>query len=834
MSLIVALLAVAAIIAFAFGDSVEGLAITAVILINGAIGFITELKAVRSMEALRRMGVTTAVVRRTGQTREIKAEEIVPGDVVILDAGDAVTADLRLLEASKLQMNESALTGESTPVSKQADTIAEASPLPDRNNMVFKGTFVTRGSGSGLAVRTGMETELGQISSLVEEAAQEQRTPLEKRLDRLGRHLVWVTLAITAVVAVLGIARGKEVLLMIETGVALAVAAIPEGLPIVATIALARGMMRMARRKALIRRLGAVETLGATNVIFTDKTGTLTENRMTVTRMVLASGEVSFDLDNDTEAETPSIHEFHDKAPSASRDLLREALEIGVLCNNASFEEDGDSDAVGDPMEVALLAAGARREISREELIEEYPEVREEAFDPDVKMMATFHKQNSDYRVAVKGAPEAILERSTRIRTDDGESVLNDEQREWWLEQTADMAGDGLRVLALAAKTVEDSAAEPYEDLILLSLVGIKDPPRSDVPDAIEACRHAGIQVVMVTGDQPVTARSIGRETRLTDDDSPKVVLGKELGDDRLSRDDTDAKIFARVSPKQKLALIDAYQKDGAIVAMTGDGVNDAPALEKADIGIAMGQRGTQVAREAADMILQDDAFPTIVAAVEQGRVIFSNIRKFVVYLLSCNVSEVAVVGIASVAGAPLPVLPLQILFLNLVTDVFPALALGVGEGSKEVMQQPPRDPKEPVLPGRHWWAIVGYAITIAVAVLGALVLALTWLEFEKDRAVTVSFLTLALAQLWHVLNMRDKEASLFRNDITSNRFVWGALILCIGLLAVAVYVPTLAEIIKVKNPGSEGLLLASAMSIIPLVAGLTVHVIRRSLSNQK
>jgi Ca2+-transporting ATPase len=826
-SLIVALLAVGAIISFIFGEWVDGIAIVVVILINAAIGFITELRAVRSMEALREMGSVSARVRRDGGVQEVQAEELVPGDIVLLEGGDVVTADLRLIEASRLQANESALTGESVPVIKQVDSLEDEVPVAERSNMLFKGTAVTRGAGEGVVVATGMDTELGQISSLVEEA-EEESTPLEERIDQLGRKLVWLTLGVIVLVAVAGVLRGKEILLMIETAVALAVAAVPEGLPIVATIALARGMMRMAERNALINRLAAVETLGGTNVICTDKTGTLTENQMTVTRLFLDSGEIEVSGEG-LEREGEFIKE--EESLKLSEDgLLRRVLEVGVLCNNASFSKAGQ--ALGDPVEVALLVAGVKADIHRDDLLERAPEEREEAFDPDLKMMATSHHEDDRYRVAVKGAPEAVLNACSQISTNEGERELSQEVHEAWLKHNQQLAEEGLRVLAIAEKWVASVDSEPYENLTFLGLAGMIDPPREEVRPAVTACREAGIQVTMVTGDQPITARNVGLAVGLTEDNQDSIIHGRDLKSpnqlgQKERRKILQSPILARVSPEQKLDLIALHQENSSIVAMTGDGVNDAPALKKADIGIAMGQRGTQVAREAADMVLKDDAFSTIVVAVEQGRVIFDNIRKFVLYLISCNVSEIAVVFLASLINAPLPIRPLQILFLNLVTDVFPALALGVGEGDPAVMKRPPRDPEEPILTRGHWSTIGAYGLIITISVLAALGLAFNWLGMKEEQAVTVSFLTLAFAQLWHVFNMRDKNSNILRNEVTGNRYVWAALALCTVLLLAAVYIPVLADVLGVVDPGLKGWALVLVMSLVPLAAGQILKLVR-------
>ncbi len=821
-SLIVVLLGAAALVSFAFGDLIEAVAIVVVIFLNTAIGFMMEIRAVRSMEALRRLVEVNARVRRDSRIQEIPADELVPGDIVLLEAGDLVPSDIRLADASKLQADESSLTGESIPVSKQSEPVADDTPLAERSNMVHMGTAVTRGSGEGVVVATGINSEIGQIASLVEEA-KEETSPLERRLERLGRNLIWATLSITAIVAILGVLRGKDLFLMIETAIALAVAAIPEGLPIVATIALARGMLRMARRNALINRLSAVETLGSTNVICTDKTGTLTENRMTVTKIEAESGEYEVTGD-ESGSEGEFIFNRKIVDPLGEK-VIREILEVGVLCNNASLSKGREKKALGEPLELSLLVAGAKAGIYRDEILKTAPEVKEEAFDPSLNMMATFHKANGRFRVAVKGAPESVLDVSTSVFSSGGNIGLSPELRKRWLERSAELAEEGFRMLALATKVVCDETVNPYDDLTFLGLACLLDPPRSDVRESILQCRESGIRVVMVTGDHPSTARNIALAVGLIDRDDVEVLHGKDLkGPDRLSDAERqlvlDSILLARVNPRQKLDLIEIHQKSGSIVGMTGDGVNDAPALKKADIGIAMGMRGTQVAREAADMVLKDDAFSTIIVAIEQGRVIVGNIRKFVIYLLSCNASEIMVVFLASLAAIPLPILPLQILFLNLVTDVFPALALGVGEGDPYIMKRPPRDPKEPIIGSRHWLQISVYGFIMTLSVLGALLLALKWFNMEVRQAVSVSFLTLAFVQLWHVFNMRDIGSGILKNDITRNIYVWGALSLCILLILCAVYIPSFADVLKIVDPGKKGWILVIVMSVLPLIVG--------------
>jgi len=804
-SLLVALLAAALIAAAVFGEWVEAGAIGAVLVVNALLGFVTELKAARSMEALRKMGGARATVRRDGEAAVVSAADLVPGDVVLVEGGDVVTADLRIVRSSKLQANESTLTGESLPTGKSEQAVPADAPLAERRSMLFKGTIVTRGSAEAVVVGTGMASELGRISQLVEEA-REETTPLEKRLNRLGQGLVWVTLAIATLVAGSGYAAGQDLLLIIETAIALAVAAVPEGLPVIATIALARGMHRMARENALVNRLSAVETLGATSVICTDKTGTLTENRMRVERVVVDRSAA-------------------DGAPAPDDQRLRRALEIAALCNNAELHP-GQPDGVGDPMEVALLAASHDGGVDREALVREQPERREVAFDPDVKMMATVHGSDP-FRVAVKGAPEAVL----------AGCELADDERRGWVTRAEQLANDGLRVLALAEKNTVDLEGDVYQGLDMVGLVALFDPPRAEVRGTIEACRGAGVRVVMVTGDHPVTARNIARATGLVGEgETDTAVLGDEIEPPETSVGAArarllDAAIFARVSPKQKLDLIRLHQAERAIVAMTGDGVNDAPALRKADIGVAMGGRGTAAAREAAAMVLKDDNLATLQIAIAEGRAIFDNIRNFVVYLLSCNISEVLVVALAAAAQLPLPLLPLQILFLNLVTDVFPALALGVGEGADNIMKRPPRAADEPVVAVRHWIAIVAHGAVMTASVLTAFAVALGPLDLSATGAVTVSFLTLAFCQLWHVLNMRREHSGVFVNEITRNRWVWAALALCTFIMLAAVYFAPLANVLHVEPPTASAWGLVAGMSLVPLVVGQLAKVVRTALA---
>lgn len=817
---IIALLAVAAALAFAFQEWIEGTAVVIAIALNAAIGFVTELRAVKSMESLQQLSQTQAKVRREGQVVQVAADELVPGDLVVLEGGDLVAADLRLIEASKLQVDESALTGESLPVSKSIEPVEPDLPLAEQTNRLFKGTAITRGSGEGIVIATGMETELGQISALTQQAGGEQ-TPLEQRLDQLGRRLIWVTLAIALVVAIAGIVQGKDLRLMIETAIALSVAAVPEGLPIVATVALARGMGRMAKQNALISRLSAVETLGSTSVICTDKTGTLTQNRMTVSQVVIDAGTVAVDSSSDA-----SFILGDDPIRPSQHPALDQLLRVAVLCNNAELPAEDDSDAtIGDPMEIALLELGRRADLHRADLRQDLPEAREDAFDPDVKMMATYHRTEDGYWVAVKGAPEAVLACCTHYQTPEGRQPFDAPSRDRWKVRMQETAETGLRVLAFATKSVESAEAKPYQDLTLLGIVGLEDPPRPGVKSSIQACHRAGIRVVMVTGDQAITARNVGQAVGVVSEREADALQGQALRplDDLTSQDKQrlqQVSIFARVSPEQKLNLIALHQNDGAIVAMTGDGVNDAPALKKADIGVAMGQRGTQVAQEAADMVLQDDSFSTIVAAVAQGRAIFRNIRQFTLYLLSGNTGEIMAVALASLVNAPLPLLPLQILYINAVNDVFPALALGLGEGNDAMMQRPPRRGSEPVLTQSHWIGIGLYGVLIAGATLGAFAIALLVWQLDGTEAVTISFMTLAFGRLWHVFNMRSRGTGILHNEVTRNPYIWGALAICTVILLGAVYIPGLSDALGTTGLSWRSWGLVFGASLVPLLLG--------------
>jgi Ca2+-transporting ATPase len=808
-SVVVYLLIAATGISFALGDHVESMAIAAVLAINTAIGFITELRARRAMEALLQFDVSKATVVRTGQLRVIDAATIVPGDIVQLDIGRLVPADARLVETTDLRTDEAALTGESLPVSKRAEEqLEEGTPLADRRNMVYKGTTVAAGTAVAVVTDTGGATEIGRIGTLVG-TIEEARTPLERRLDELGRRLVWLALGIAALVAALGAWQGAPLGLVIKMGIALAVAAVPEALPAVATIALAVGVHRMARRRALVRRLPAVESLGSATVVCTDKTRTLTSGRMTLVRVWTASRDAV----------------LHGEQGTLDARVTA-ALEVGAMASRPQPRVEGHTQAHGDPVEVALLAAAEKAGIDRAALVDERPQEGVVPFSSQRKFMASFHRERSGLIAYVKGAPRRVLEMSASIALENGSQPLDEIGRKRVLDANDAMASQGLRVLCLASGPVANATESAVERLTLVGLVGFADPPADGVKEAIGRLRAAGLRTVMLTGDQRATAAAIGRELNLVTE-GQSIVDGRELDsitDDELGRRLLNVAAFSRITPEHKLRLVAAFQARGDIVAMLGDGVNDAPALRKADIGVAMGIRGTDVAKEAAAIVLQDDRFDSIVAAVEEGRIIFDNIRKFVFYLFSCNVAEVLVLLCAALAGLPMPLLPLQILWLNMVTDTFPALALALEPGDANVMARAPRNPQETLLSGDFLMKVALYGSLITTATLAAYALQL---DGSVRRAQTVAFMTLAFAQLFHLANARSDEPLTGRAHV-SNPYAIGGLLLSIVLQLTAMYVTPLARVLSVETLDARGWFVVLFFAVIPAVFGQAGKIGRR------
>jgi len=802
-SIVVLLLGAAAGVSLALGDLVETAAIVAVLLLNAAIGFATEYRARHSMEALLQFDVPRAPVLRGGHLAVIDADSIVPGDIVELRPGQAVPADARVIAATDLRVDEAALTGESLPIGKQADLVFEAATtLADRRNVVHKGTTVTGGTGRALVTATGAHTEIGRVGELLS-GILEERTPLERRLDALGRRLVWLAIGIAALVGALEALHGQPWALVVETAIALAVAAVPEALPAVSTIALAVGLRRMARRHALVRRLPAVEALGSTTIICTDKTRTLTSGEMTVVRLWTAGRDYRLG-----ETITP--------APDQA---LRGALEVAALASRRQADASAGVSGAHDPVDAATFAAAARVGIDPAALHRASPAVGAIPFSSERKLMASFHARASETIAYVKGAPRAILDLS----------ALDPDERRRLDEVNAELASAGLRVLAMARGVVADATATSLRDLQFIGFLGLMDPPAPGVRETIVALRRAGLRTVMITGDQRLTAEAVGRELTLIEGEA-EVIDGRELA--QLSGPQLDARLdvvgaFSRVTPEDKLTIVTALQARGEIVAMLGDGVNDAPALRKADVGVAMGRRGTDVAKQAAAIVLQDDRFETIAAAVEEGRVIDGNIRKFVFYLFSCNLAEIAVLLVAGLAGLPPVLLPLQILYLNLITDTMPALALAIEPPDPNVMLQPPRDPQSALLTGPFLRRVGGYGLLITLSTLAAFLWAL---DRAPAGAATVAFTTLAFAQIFHLGTARSPYSALVPSRIFANPAAIGAVCLSAGLQVLAVQFAPLQRVLRTVPLDTTQWLVAIGLAAVPAIVGQALRLrVRRA-----
>ena len=774
------------------GDVEDSLVIVAIVMLNAAIGFIQDLRAERAMDELKRLAAPQASVVRDGQRSTVPAVSLVPGDVVLLEAGVAVPADVRLIEAPQLRVSEAALTGEATPVEKRVAALDDrALPLADRTNMVFKGTVVTYGRARGLVVATGMNTELGRVAALLEQV-QSPATPLQARLAAFGRQLAILILVLCAMIFAAGVLRGEAALLMLLTAMSLAVAAIPEALPAVVTVMLALGARAMARRGALVRSLPAVETLGSVSYICTDKTGTLTLNELRVIELYPGSGcRVALE--------------------SAARDgVTAQLLEAAALSNDAACDAHGQP--TDDPTEVALWRAAADTGFDRRRLDRSMPRCMEFAFDSERKRMTTIHRAADGFVAYTKGAPETVIDRCTAMA---GRDVFD---RTALLNEASAMAADGLRVLAIARRVWPalprpDSAPDDVEQgLTLLGLVGMRDSLRPGVTEAVERCRTAGITPVMITGDHPVTAQAIARSLGMLGE-GDTVMTGRELAaltDDELARRVEHVKVFARLDPAQKIRIVEAIQARGHYVAMTGDGVNDAPALARANIGVAMGLTGTDVAREAAGIVLLDDDFTTIVAAIEEGRRIFDNIRKFLRYILTCNAAEIGVIAAAPLLGLPVPLLPIHILWINLLTDGLPGLALAAEPLEPTTMLQRPRPSDENLFAHGMWQHVLWGGLAMAAAT----VFMQAWaLESGHATWQTMTFTVLTLSQMGHVLAIRSEHRSLFAQGLRSNVPLVGAVAVTIALQMAAIYVPALNRLLRTSALSLSELALAFAVA---------------------
>ncbi len=843
-STLVVVLIVAAVVSAFLGDFKDATAIMLIVVLNAVLGFRQEYSAEKAMAALKKLAVPVVKVRRNGSVQEISARELVPGDIIMLEAGDLAPADARLLSSANLRVEEAALTGESAPVEKSPDaTVTEGAGVGDRRNMVHMGTIVVYGHGEAVVTDTGMNTQLGRIADMIQ-TVEHEPTPLQKRLDRLGKVLAAVALAIVVVIFVLGWLRGEDLRLMFLTAVSLAVAAVPEGLPAVVTIALSIGAQRMLRRNALIRKLPAVEALGSVTVICSDKTGTLTENQMTVTVLDVAGNR--FDLPHggalrgeDSPGGEAAMALEHNAVP-----LL---LAGGALCNDAVLEtESGDSDSyrvIGDPTEGALAVAAARAGLLKAQMEEALPRVDEEPFDSVRKRMTTVHELPDDpsllperlqwlasslggngsapYIAFTKGASDSLLGIASHVWVDNVVEPMTPEYRERIAAANDDLASNGMRVLGVGFRSLDDLAAAKeggsLEDkLTFVGLVAMIDPPRPEVKGAVATCISAGIRPMMITGDHPLTAQHIAEELGITSEKG--LLTGREL--DGLSPEELDevvngVSIYARVSPEHKLDIVQALQRKGNVVAMTGDGVNDAPALKRADIGVAMGITGTDVSKEASEMVLQDDNFATIVAAIEEGRTIYDNIRKFIRYLLTCNSGEIWVMLLAPFAGMPLPLLPLQILWMNLVTDGLPALALGVEPPEPNIMQRKPVPPTEGIFARG-----MGRDIIVMGLLMGLAPLALGYFAYRAGDPgwQTMTFTALVLSQMTFALAVRSERESLSAIGILSNRAMVGAVLLTFVLQLIVVYFPPAQAFFDTQALSARDLLLSLVLATIPFI----------------
>ena len=823
-SIVVWLLAFAAVVAWFTGGDIEAAAILIVLILNALVGFAIEWKAGRAIDALRNATHTTARVRRDGTEHVIDSSELVSGDIIILTAGDRVPADALLIESVNLNVDESSLTGESVPSEKDITPVELSAPLAERSSMLFLGTNIVRGRAVAVVTATGTVTEIGHIGQLINQTKTEQ-TPLERKLQELGTKLVYIVLGVAVIVMLAGLLRGTDWWLMLEVSVSLAVAAVPEGLPAVTTLILALGVLRMARHNAIVRKLSAVETLGSTTVICTDKTGTLTENRMTVQEYQLANNQK---IDLSTNLKQPDEN-------------LQRLLLTSVLCNEAAFDANNDEhkQAIGDPTETSLLIAAHKSGLNIQTERANYKKIFEHPFDAATKRMIVVSEQKDGKQFAsMKGAPGGLLDVCSSYVAQDGKiTVLDDEKRREFLKINDEMASRALRVLAFAEKPLNGkfdakSNEETKSDYTFLGFAGMIDPVREGVEDAIRKVQQAGIRVVMLTGDQINTARAIAHELHLSEGEDVFALHSDDLADsdsEKIAQLARQAHVFARVTPEDKLRIVDALQKSREIVAVTGDGVNDAPALKRADIGIAMGIQGTEVAKEAADIVLTDDNFATLVKAIEGGRAIYSNITKFVQMMFSHNLGEIILIFIPIAAGFPLPLLPLQILWINLVTDIFPALALAIEPPSPETMHRKPSSPNESLLSKPFLFTVSWQGIMLGLISLAAYFWALqTYGEGSHSR--TIALLSVVGVQLGHLFNCRSQVRSAF-SGFFSNPYIFAAIAIVIGLQLFALYFPPLANVLDTTPPMNSDYFVILITLILPvLIVEITKYFVRRKL----
>ncbi|MFC7391998.1 calcium-translocating P-type ATPase, SERCA-type [Scopulibacillus cellulosilyticus] len=820
----VLVLLAATVLSAMLGEFLDATAIIIIVIINGVLGFIQEIKAEKSLAALRELSAPTANILRDGSWQSVSAKDIVVGDVIKVSSGDRVSADLRFFSTKGLYIEESALTGESVPVQKMSAAInGKDLPLGDQENMAFMGTMVTQGSGIGIVTGTGMNTEMGKIAHLIQ-SAETLLTPLQLRLEQLGKILIIISLALTVLVVGAGVYEGHDPYKMILSGVSLAVAAIPEGLPAIVTIALALGVQKMIRRRAIVRKLPSVETLGCTTVICSDKTGTLTQNKMTVTHL-WSGGNTWHVTGSGYKAEGEFIKD--NKEVKAENDqTLYQLLSYAVLCNNAELIDEKGKDEYtlnGDPTEGALLVSGLKAGITKESLLKEVDIIDEFPFDSTRKMMSVVVKTKTGEKfVVTKGAPDVLLNKCDFILWDKQRQLIKNKHTEKVKEAITTLGNQALRTMAIAYKPIKgtqelSNAGQAESRLTFIGLQGMIDPPRPEVRESIRDCQKAGIKTIMITGDHAITASAIARQLNILPHNG-EVVEGSALSkmtEDELVSKAENIYVYARVSPEHKLKIVKALQKRGHVVAMTGDGVNDAPAIKSANIGIAMGNTGTDVAKEASSLVLSDDNFSTIRAAIEEGRNIYENIRKFIRYLLASNTGEILVMLFAMMLSLPLPLLPIQILWVNLVTDGLPAMALGVDQAEDDVMTRKPRKSDEGVFSRGLGWKIISRGFLIGLVTIGAFWIALKQNPDQLVQAQTIAFSTLVMAQLIHVFDCRSERSVLHRNPF-ENIYLVLAVLSSILLLLVVMYIPVLQPVFHTVPLTLRDWLLVIGMSAIP------------------